>query len=130
MKTTVVVMNKPGGGGLNAANAIWRGKNDGLEMLIMHGEAATLAQLIDKGPYVSRSHATIKTQRGSFYLADHSANGTYVLYPGEAPIFLKREMLQLRNDGEISLSPIAEPTAGELIRFHCGSHMHIGAETA
>ncbi len=86
--------------------------------------------LIAKGPYVSRSHATIKAQRGSFYLADHSANGTYVLYPDDDPIFLKREMLQLRNDGEISLSPISEPDHGELIRFRCGSHAHVGADSA
>ena len=85
--------------------------------------------LIAKGRYVSRSHATIKTQRGGFYLADHSANGTYVLYPGEAPIFLKREMVQLRNNGEISMSPIAEPNTGELIKFHCGSHIHVGADS-
>lgn len=76
--------------------------------------------LVADGPFVSRSHATIKVQRGSFHLVDHSANGTYVTYDGDAPIFLKRQNLQLRNSGEISLNPLKMEIAVEPIKFHCG----------
>ena len=47
MGATVIVENRPGGG-LTALNQIVRAKADGLRLMLAHGEAAVLAQLIDK----------------------------------------------------------------------------------
>lgn len=49
---TVIVDNKPGGGGLTALNQLARSKPDGLSMQMLNGEAALLAQLT-KQPGVS-----------------------------------------------------------------------------
>jgi tripartite-type tricarboxylate transporter receptor subunit TctC len=42
---TVVVENKPGGGGLTALNQLARSKPDGLSMMVLNGEAALISQL-------------------------------------------------------------------------------------
>lgn len=86
--------------------------------------------LIADGPFVSRSHATIKAQRGIFYLVDHSANGTYVVYDRGDPIFLKRQTLRLGNEGEIFMNPLDMEDASEPIKFHCGDKSQIGVDTA
>lgn len=80
--------------------------------------------LVIEGPLVSRSHATIKAQRGNFHIVDHSANGTNVCYGDETPIFLKRELLQLHSSGTISLGPTLDPDPENNIRFDCGSRTH------
>ena len=49
---TVVVENRPGGGGLTALNQLVREKPDGLAMMMLNGEAAIMAQLT-KQPGVS-----------------------------------------------------------------------------
>jgi tripartite-type tricarboxylate transporter receptor subunit TctC len=43
---TVVVENKPGGGGMTATNQLVRGKPDGLTMQVLNGESAIMWQLI------------------------------------------------------------------------------------
>jgi putative tricarboxylic transport membrane protein len=43
---TVVVENKPGGGGMTAFNQLVRGKADGLSMQILNGESAVMRQLM------------------------------------------------------------------------------------
>src|SRR5215216_6044573 len=42
---TVVVENRPGGGGLTALNQLVRNKPDGLSMMMLNGESAVLSQL-------------------------------------------------------------------------------------
>ena len=42
---TVVVENRPGGGGLTALNQLVRNKPDGLSMMMLNGESAVMAQL-------------------------------------------------------------------------------------
>jgi tripartite-type tricarboxylate transporter receptor subunit TctC len=43
---TVVVENKPGGGGMTATNQLVRGKPDGLSMQVLNGESAIMWQLV------------------------------------------------------------------------------------
>ena len=43
---TVVVENKPGGGGMTATNQLVRGKPDGLTMQVLNGESAIMWQLV------------------------------------------------------------------------------------
>src|SRR5581483_6386295 len=42
---TVVIENRPGGGGLTALNQLVREKPDGTTMMMLNGEAAIMAQL-------------------------------------------------------------------------------------
>lgn len=48
MGTTVIVENRPGGGGLTALNKMFREGKDGTEIMLIHGEAAVLAQVVEK----------------------------------------------------------------------------------
>lgn len=43
---TVVVENRPGGGGLVALNQVFQGETDGLTIMLVNGQAAVLAQLL------------------------------------------------------------------------------------
>ena len=43
---TVIVENKPGGGGMTATNQLVRGKPDGLTMQVLNGESAIMWQLV------------------------------------------------------------------------------------
>jgi tripartite-type tricarboxylate transporter receptor subunit TctC len=45
---TVVVENRPGGGGLTALNQLVRNKPDGLSMMMLNGESAVLSQLTNQ----------------------------------------------------------------------------------
>jgi tripartite-type tricarboxylate transporter receptor subunit TctC len=55
---TVVVDNRPGGGGLTALNQLMREKPDGLAMMMLNGESAILGQ-ITKQPGVSFDMAKV-----------------------------------------------------------------------
>ncbi|MDP2621424.1 MAG: tripartite tricarboxylate transporter substrate-binding protein [Hyphomicrobiales bacterium] len=46
--TTVIVENRPGGGGLSALNQLVRDSDGGAEIMLLHGEAAVLAQVVEK----------------------------------------------------------------------------------
>src|SRR5713226_3341765 len=46
--TTVIVENRPGGGGLNALATLMREPGDGLHILLLNGEAAVLSALIEQ----------------------------------------------------------------------------------
>lgn len=51
----------------------------------------------------SRAHAVITARSSRFYLADHSANGTYVLPDGGTEIFIHRDEVLLQGAGAIRL---------------------------
>ena len=76
--------------------------------------------LMVDGNYVSRSHATIEPRRGKFFLLDHSTNGTYVVFEGRAPVYLRRELLQLVGQGLISLGQLPAENQSDTIRFVWG----------
>ncbi len=49
LDTTVIVENEPGGGGLNALSNLVRQRGDGLNILLLNGEAAVLSALVNEG---------------------------------------------------------------------------------
>lgn len=59
--------------------------------------------LIVQHDYVSRRHATIECKRGKFFIQDHSSNGTYISDQEQQRYFLRRDMMQLWDNGLISL---------------------------
>jgi tripartite-type tricarboxylate transporter receptor subunit TctC len=48
LKTTVIVENQPGAGGLSALNRLYAAPPDGLQLMLISGIAATLSQLIEQ----------------------------------------------------------------------------------
>lgn len=58
--------------------------------------------LVLEDQLASRTHARIDRRRDKFALIDHSTNGTYVTFQGEAEIALKREEVLLRGTGRVS----------------------------
>ncbi len=83
------------------------------------GRDAACGLMVD-GSHVSRSHATIEPRRGKFFLLDHSTNGTYVVFDGRAPVYLRRELLQLVGQGVISLGQLPAENQSDTIRFVWG----------
>ena len=72
------------------------------------GEILTLGtaganQVCCSGPYISRHHAHIETQRDSFYLVDASSNGTFVQTEDERVHYVHRGRLRLWGKGWIAL---------------------------
>ncbi|HYX63730.1 MAG TPA: tripartite tricarboxylate transporter substrate-binding protein [Burkholderiales bacterium] len=55
---TVVVENRPGGGGITALNQLYRAKPDGLTMMMLNGESAIISQLT-KQPGVAYDMAKV-----------------------------------------------------------------------
>jgi tripartite-type tricarboxylate transporter receptor subunit TctC len=47
--TTVIVENEPGGGGFNALSNLMRQPGEGLDILLLNGEAAVLSALVNEG---------------------------------------------------------------------------------
>jgi tripartite-type tricarboxylate transporter receptor subunit TctC len=45
LQTTVIVENQPGAGGMSALNRLYQAQSDGLQMMLVSGIAATMAQL-------------------------------------------------------------------------------------
>jgi len=83
------------------------------------GRDAASGLMVD-GNHVSRNHATIEPRRGKFFLLDHSTNGTYVVFEGRAPVYLRRELLQLVGQGLISLGQLPAENQSDTIRFVWG----------
>jgi tripartite-type tricarboxylate transporter receptor subunit TctC len=48
LNTTVIVENKPGAGGIRALNALYVAPPDGLQMMLVKGTAATMAQITEQ----------------------------------------------------------------------------------
>jgi class 3 adenylate cyclase len=68
----------------------------------------------------SRQHARIERRRDKFVLADHSSNGTWVQFSGEAEeVVLRREELMLRASGIIGLGHSPADGQGTPVEFTC-----------
>ena len=66
----------------------------------------------------SRQHARIERRRDKYVLADHSSNGTWVRFTGEADgIVLRREELMLRASGLICFGHVLEEGEGPPVEF-------------
>ncbi len=66
----------------------------------------------------SRNHCTIERRQDKFWLKDHSTNGTYVTFEGDAELLLQREEVTLRKHGWISFGHPREPGV-EAVEFFC-----------
>ena len=75
--------------------------------------------LVVKGNLVSRLHARIEFARHKFTLIDHSTNGTFVRESNGEESFVRRDSLQLKGGGMISLGRIPEGESAQTIRFVC-----------
>lgn len=75
--------------------------------------------LVVKGNLVSRLHARIEFARHKFTLVDHSTNGTFVRESEGEEAFVRRDSLQLKGTGVISLGRIPETESAQTIRYVC-----------
>lgn len=68
----------------------------------------------------SRLHARIERRRDKFVLADHSSNGTWVQFAGEAEeVVLRHEELMLRANGAIGFGHSPADGQGTPVEFTC-----------
>lgn len=70
-------------------------------LLTLGRDAASDVPVMDQ--YASRRHCSIRLVRSSFYLVDHSVNGTYVTFASGDEIHLLRGEIVLEGSGEIRL---------------------------
>jgi adenylate cyclase len=71
-----------------------------------------------RDPHASRAHATIERDGDSFFLVDHSTNGTYVTVGDELEVLVLGEEMALHGQGVIALGRPLE-RAQELVEFRC-----------
>lgn len=84
---------------------------------LVMGRDAT-ADLVIAERMASRMHCEIEQRQDKFFLADRSANGTYLTLDGAGEVVLRREESLLRGHGYISLGqPRASST--EVVEFIC-----------
>jgi adenylate cyclase len=67
--------------------------------------------------FASRRHCSIRLVRSSFYLVDHSVNGTYVIFASGDEIHLLRGEIVLEGSGEIRLGRSRIEGADSIILF-------------
>jgi len=68
----------------------------------------------------SRRHASLERRRDKYVLSDHSSNGTWVRFAGEAEgIVLRREELILRGSGLICFGHVLADGEGAPVEFSC-----------
>lgn len=70
-------------------------------LLTLGRDAASDVPVMDQ--YASRRHCSVRLVRSSFYLVDHSVNGTYVTFSSGDEIHLLRGEIVLEGTGEIRL---------------------------
>lgn len=84
---------------------------------LVMGRDAT-ADLVVAERMASRTHCEIEQRQDKFFLADRSANGTYLTLGGADEVVLRREESMLRGHGYITLGqPRASTT--EVVEFFC-----------
>lgn len=76
------------------------------------------ADLVVLERMASRNHCEIEQRQDKFFIADRSANGTFVTIEGDREIVLRREESMLRGRGVIALGQ-SRATATELVEFIC-----------
>ena len=81
------------------------------------GRDAT-ADLVVAERMASRMHCEIEQRQDKFFIADRSANGTYLALDGAEEIVLRREESMLRGHGFITLGQ-SRATATEVVEFFC-----------
>jgi adenylate cyclase len=84
---------------------------------LVMGRDAT-ADLVVAERMASRMHCEIEQRQDKFFIADRSANGTYLALDGAEEIVLRREESMLRGHGFITLGQ-SRATATEVVEFFC-----------
>lgn len=84
-------------------------------LLTMGRDAESDVPVMDH--YASRRHCSIRLVRSSFYLVDHSVNGTYVTFASGDEIHLLRGEIVLEGTGEIRLGRSRAESAENPILF-------------
>ena len=78
----------------------------------------TTADLVVGERTASRIHCEIEQRQDRFFIADRSANGTYVTIEGDRELVLRREQAMLRGRGVIALGQ-PSATASHVVEFIC-----------
>jgi len=76
------------------------------------------AQLVVDDANASRNHGSIEFRSGKFILTDHSVNGTWVTFDGNAEFVLRREECALLGRGWIALGQ-SRQAAANVMEFEC-----------
>ena len=84
-------------------------------LLSIGRDAASDVAVLDQ--FASRRHCSIRLVRSSFYLVDHSVNGTYVTFASGDEIHLLRGEIVLEGNGEIRLGRSRVDAAASAIHF-------------
>ncbi len=83
------------------------------------GRAGSCDLVIDE-PCVSRDHALLTVRRGKVLLTDMSSTGTWIAQADGDPILLRRDVMQLANDGVISLGLRPKANGPTMISYRLG----------
>ncbi len=83
------------------------------------GRAGSCDLVIDE-PCVSRDHALLTVRRGKVLLTDMSSTGTWIAQADGDPILLRRDVMQLANDGIISLGLRPKENGPTMISYQLG----------
>lgn len=85
--------------------------------LITMGRASR-CDLVVTDQFASRGHCSIRFVRTSFYLVDHSVNGTYITLSSGDEIHLLRSETVIEGNGEIRLGRSRTEKGAEVISFN------------
>ena len=83
------------------------------------GRAGSCDLIIDE-PCVSRDHALLTVRRGKVLLTDMSSTGTWIVQDGGEPILLRRDVMQLAQDGIISLGLRPKENGSTIVNYRLG----------
>jgi adenylate cyclase len=73
--------------------------------------------LVVKGNLISRIHAKIEMRRGKFVLIDQSTNGTFIQNVRGQETFIRRDSMELADEGTIGLGRAEEPGTSLAIHY-------------
>jgi adenylate cyclase len=75
--------------------------------------------LVIKGNLISRLHARVEISRNKFMLIDQSTNGTFVVGKDGEEAFVRRDSMQIRDEGLIGLGKAPDSNSSQVIRYSC-----------